>query len=44
MAITLKLREEDGGLVVTFDDQTVKTAKIQRLTDYKPTRSRTDRF
>ncbi len=26
MAITLKLREEDGGLVVTFDDQTVKTA------------------
>ncbi|MEP7134260.1 MAG: CHAT domain-containing protein, partial [Chloroflexota bacterium] len=26
MALTLKLREEDGGLVVTFADQTVKTA------------------
>jgi hypothetical protein len=26
MALTLKLREEAGQLVVTFDDQTVKTA------------------
>ncbi len=29
MAIALKLREKAGELVVTFDDQTVKTALEQ---------------